>query len=74
MKRTAYDLDTCMDIFDWFGTEDYDYLAHILLAKMDGEERLKRALPEIRKEAKRLVLLHRGCEDAYPENLLNRPA
>jgi len=66
-KHIQYDLDTCMDIFDWFGTDDFEYLSHIWLTKMDGEERLKRALPSIRQRAMRLVRAHRGCEDAYPE-------
>lgn len=68
MARTHYDLDTCMDILDWFGDPDYEYLAHILLTKLDGEERLSRALPQLRKRARQLVSAHRGCEDAYPEH------
>lgn len=68
MARTRYDIDTCMDILDWFGDPDYEYLAHILLSKFDGDQRIARAMPEIRKRAKQLVLAHRGCEDAYPEN------
>jgi len=67
MKHIRYDLDTCMDIFDWFGTEDYDYLTHIWVSKVDADERLAHAMPEIRKRAKWLVKVHRGCEDAYPE-------
>ena len=30
-------VDTCMDILDWFDDEHYDYLNHIMLAKLDGE-------------------------------------
>ena len=66
-KHITYDLDTCMDIFDWFGTEDFEYLNHIMLSKLDGDARVARALPYIRQKAMRLVRLHRGCEDAYPE-------
>ena len=61
------DLDTCMDIFDWFDDNTYEYLNHILLSKLDGEERIKRALPEIRKRAQWLLKIHRGTEWAYPE-------
>ena len=67
MKHITYDLDTCMDIFDWFGTEDFEYLHHILLSKLDGDRRVSRAMPEIRRRARELVRMHRGCEDAYPE-------
>ena len=61
------DLDTCMDIFDWFDDNTYEYLNHILLSKLDGEERIKRALPEIRKRAQWLLKIHRGTKCAYPE-------
>ena len=67
MKHIRYDLDTCMDIFDWFDAEEYEYLYHIWVSKLDGEERLARVMPEIRKQAKALVRIHRGCENAYPE-------
>ena len=67
MKHIKYDLDTCMDIFDWFDAPEFDYLNHIMLSKLDGDERVRRALPEIRKRAQWLVRIHRGCENAYPE-------
>lgn len=60
------DLATCMDIFDWFDDNTFSYLNHILLSKIDAEKRVKRALPEIRKHAKRLVDIHSGTEAAYP--------
>ena len=66
MKRVHYDLDTCMDIFDWFDAPEYDYLMHILAAKLDGEERLRRALPNIQARARKLVRAHRGTDRAYP--------
>ena len=66
-------LDTCMDIFDWFDDNTFEYINHILLCKVDGEERVKRALPELRKHARWLLKLHRGTEAAYPEELLNQP-
>ena len=67
-------LDTCMDIFDWFDANTFEYINHILLCKVDGEERVKWALPELRKHARWLLKLHRGTEAAYPEELLNQPA
>ncbi len=69
MRKAQMDLDTCMDILDWFGDDTYEYIAHILLSKMDGEARVRRALPEIRKHAQKLLNAHRGMEDAYPEQL-----
>jgi len=60
------DIDTCMDIFDWFDDNTFEYLNHILLSKIDGEERVRRALPELRKRARKLIRLHRGTEAAYP--------
>lgn len=61
------DLVTLMDILDWFDDDLYDYLNHILLSKLDGEERIKRAMPGLRKHARALVIAHRGTESAYPE-------
>lgn len=74
MKRIRYDLDTCIDILDWFNDPGYEYLVHTLLSKLDGEQRLASTLPELRNRARVLVLAHRGCEDAYPETLTNLPA
>ena len=67
MKHIKYDLDTCMDIFDWFDTAEIDYLNPIMLSKQDGDERVRRAFHEIRKRAHWLFRIHRGCENAYPE-------
>ena len=67
-------LETCMDIFDWFDNNTFEYINHILLCKVDGEERGKRALPALRKHARCLLKLHSGTEHAYPEQLLNQPA
>ena len=41
---------------------------------VDGEERVKRALPALRKHARWLLNLHSGTEHAYPEQFLNQPA
>lgn len=68
MARTRYDLDTCMDIFDWFDTEDLEYIYHIMVSKLDGEERINKVLPYLRKRAQWLVKVHRGSENAYPED------
>lgn len=59
-------LDTCMDIFDWFDDNTFEYINHILLCKVDGEERVKRALPELRKHARWLLKLHRGYGSCLP--------
>ena|SRR5699024_2833466 len=72
MKRM--NIETLMDILDWFDDGLYDYLNHILLTKLDGEMRIRRAMPELRKYACSLVTAHRGTDCAYPEGLLNPPA
>ena len=59
-------LDRCADILDWFSDPQYDYINHILIAKLDGERRLKRALPELSGYCLDLVIAHMGLEDAYP--------
>ena len=69
-----FDFETCMDIFDWFDDNTFEYINHILLCKIDGEERVKRALPALRKHARWLLNLHSGTEHAYPEQFLNQPA
>lgn len=58
-------IDTCMDILDWFNDEHFDYLNHIMLAKLDGEQRVKRALPSIAEYCLKLVNAHRDTEHAY---------
>ena len=67
-------IETLMDILDWFDDGLYDYLNHILLSKLDDEARIRRAMPELRKYARSLVAAHRGTECAYPEGQLNPPA
>lgn len=64
-------LARCMDIFDWFDDPLYSYLNHILLAKLDGEERIAQALPELIARAKVLVTTHAGTDIAYPTTLSN---
>ena len=61
-------IDACMDILDWFNDEHFDYLNHIMLAKLDGEQRIERALPSIREYCLKLVNAHRDTENAYHIN------
>ena len=72
MKRM--NIETLMDILDWFDDGLYDYLDHILLTKPDGKVRIRRAMPELRKYARTLVAAYRGTDRAYPEGLPNLPA
>ena len=48
-------IETLIDILDWFDDGLYDYLIHILLTKLDGKARIRRAMPELRKYARSLV-------------------
>ena len=65
MKNTL-SFGTCMDILDWFNDSYFDYINHILTAKLDGEERIKRALPAISDYCLDLVNAYRTSESAYP--------
>ena len=47
MKRM--NLEALMDILDWFDDGLYDYIDHILLTKVDGAERVRRTMPQLRK-------------------------
>ena len=73
-KRSIRTLEQCMNIFDWFGDERYEYIFHVWISKLDADERLAHALPELIREAAALVKAHRGMEDAYPEDMLTPPA
>lgn len=74
-KRTRIrTLDQCMDVFDWFSDDRYEYIYHIWLSKSDSDARLTRALPELIRAARELIRTHRGHEDAYPEYLLPEQA
>ena len=55
-----------MDILDWFDDPYYDYLNHTLIAKLDGEARVRGALPVISDYCMELVAAHDGTESAYP--------
>ena len=58
MKRM--NLEALMDILDWFDDGLYDYIDHILLTKVDGAERVRRTMPQLRKYARELVAAHRA--------------
>lgn len=45
------------------------HIDHILLTKVDGAERVRRTMPQLRKYARELVAAHRGTENAYPEGI-----
>ena len=68
-------IETLMDILDWFDDGLYDYLDHILLTKPDGES-AHPAGPclSCANYARSLVAAYRGTDRAYPEGLLNLPA
>ena len=65
MKHMSFEI--LMDVLDWFDDSLYDYVYHILLAKLDGEERIRRAMPLLQRHAEELIASHRDTESAYPE-------
>ena len=69
MKNTnqhTLSLGTCMDILDWFNDSYFDYINHILVSKLDGEERIRRTLPLISKHCAELIRVHANTPAAYP--------
>ena len=69
MKNTnqhTLSLETCMDILNWFNDSNFDYINHIMTAKLDGEERINCALPTISEYCLNLVDAHRASDNAYP--------
>ena len=62
------DIDTLLDILDWFDDSLYDYIQHILLTKLDGEARVRRAMPSLRRHARALVAAHRGHGQRLPRD------
>ena len=66
MEKTTLSFEICMDILDWFDDPYYDYLNHTLIAKLDGEARVRGALPVISDYCMELVAAHDGTESAYP--------
>ena len=69
--RKTLDLDTCMDIFDWFNSPCLELINHTLLTKLDGEARVKRAMPAFRREARKLVKRYSNTAFAYPNYPIN---
>ena len=65
-RKNTLSFETCMDILDWFNDSYLDYINHILIAKVNGEERIRRALPAISEYCLDLVDAHRTSENAYP--------
>ena len=49
MKHMSF--ETLMDVLDWFDDSLYDYVHHILLSKLDGEDRIRRAMPLLQRHA-----------------------
>lgn len=72
MKITTF--AECMDVFDWFDDDLYEYMYHIWISKLDADKRIARTLPHLVEHATRLIQTHIGTEAAYPTELLNQPA
>ena len=72
MKPTTF--AQCMDVFDWFDDDLYDFMYHNWVAKLDAKERIARVLPRLIEHAAELIAAHAGTEEAYPEEFLNQPA
>ena len=68
------DLDTCMDIFDWFDDATFEHINHILISKINGEQRVRLAMPAIRQHAHWFLNLHCDTDCAYPEKTLPKSA
>ena len=72
-RKNTLSFETCMDILDWFNDDTRDYIEHIwertfrLLVKLDGEERIRRAMPSISEYCLKLVAAHSATENAYPQ-------
>ena len=72
MKPTTF--AQCMDVFDWFDDDLYEYLYHIWVSKLDAQARIARALPSLIQHAAALIAAHAGTDEAYPVEFLNQPA
>ena len=70
MKKTL-DLETVIDIFDWYGSPTFELVNNILLTKLNGEERVRRAMPILRREARKLLNRYKNTEFAYPNYPIN---
>ena len=72
MKHMSF--ETLMDVLDWFDDSLYDYVHHILLSNLDGEERISKAMPLLQRHAEELIASHRDTECAYPEETVSLSA
>ena len=64
MENSVLSFEICMDILDWFDDPYYDYLNHTMIAKLDGEARVRGALPTISDYCRELVAAHAATEIA----------
>ncbi|MGX8706007.1 MAG: hypothetical protein ACSW8J_05475 [bacterium] len=64
--QRTFRLETCLDILDWFNDPDFEYINHIFVSKLDGEERIRRALPLISKHCVELIRAYANTPAAYP--------
>ena len=64
MKRM--NLEALMDILDWYDDGLYDYIDHILLTKVDGAERVRRTMPQLRKYTQESWSRHTGARKTPP--------
>ena len=64
-RKNTLSFETCMDILDWFNDDIHDYITHILLARLDGEERIRRAMPTISEYCLKLIAAHNTHDNAY---------
>ncbi len=71
MKRKTRDYETVMDIVDGFNSTCLELINHTLFSKLDGEERVRRAMPAFRREARKLVKKYSGTSFAYPNYQIN---
>ncbi len=69
MKITTF--AQCMDVFDCHDATLYEYLTHILLSKIDAEQRVARALPHLIARAEELVAAY---GDIYADEIDDMPA
>ena len=70
MKPTTF--AQCMDVFDWFDDDLYEYLYHLCVSKLDAKARIARALSGLIQHAAELIAAHEGADEAYPVEFLNR--
>ena len=67
MKNLSFEI--CMDILDWYDDDLYDFINHILTSKVDGTQRIQRAMPHLQAHVRELVERNRNTAWAYPESV-----